>query len=208
MTLEQLNTLPEDEALAVFRDCCAADAWARPMVAARPYHSAEALHGTARALWPNLHEADWLVAFEAHPKIGDIKSLKAKYASTEALASGEQAGARVAPDAVLQRLKDGNEAYLHKFGFIFIVCATGKSAEQMLELLEQRLPNSREQELRIAAEERIAIKGRQRQIFSQAAWQIRVGDKRASKGHSIGIAAVDSGVGHVWCVTTCDEDRP
>lgn len=92
MTLEQLNTLPEDEALAVFRDCCAADAWARPMVAARPYHSAEALHGTARALWPNLHEADWLVAFEAHPKIGDIKSLKAKYASTEALASGEQAG--------------------------------------------------------------------------------------------------------------------
>ena len=97
------------------------------------------------------------MAFEAHPKIGDIKSLKAKYASTEALASGEQAGARVAPEAVLQRLKDGNDAYLHKFGFIFIVCATGKSAEQMLELLEQRLPNSREQELRIAAEEQAKI---------------------------------------------------
>ena len=157
MTLEQLNTLPEDEALAVFRDCCAADAWARPMVVARPYHSAEALHGTARALWPNLHEADWLVAFEAHPKIGDIMSLKAKYASTEALASGEQAGARVAPDEILQRLKDGNDAYFDKFGFIFIVCATGKSAEQMLELLEQRLPNSREQEIRIAAEEQAKI---------------------------------------------------
>ncbi|MGI3129043.1 2-oxo-4-hydroxy-4-carboxy-5-ureidoimidazoline decarboxylase [Halopseudomonas pachastrellae] len=157
MTLEHLNTLPEYEALTVFRDCCAADAWARPMVAARPYQSAEALHGTARALWPNLHEADWLVAFEAHPKIGDIKSLKAKYASTEALASGEQAGARIASDAVLQRLKEGNDAYFDKFGFIFIVCATGKSAEEMLELLEQRLPNSREQEIRIAAEEQAKI---------------------------------------------------
>ena len=157
MTLEHLNTLPLDEALTIFRDCCAADAWARPMVTARPFPSAEALHGTARALWPSLLEADWLVAFEAHPKIGDIKSLKAKYASTEALASGEQAGARIASDAVLQRLKDGNDAYFDKFGFIFIVCATGKSAEEMLELLEQRLPNSREQEMRIAAEEQAKI---------------------------------------------------
>jgi len=157
MTLEALNNLPEAEALTVFRDCCAADAWAQPMVDSRPYASAEALHGTARALWPNLHETDWLAAFEAHPKIGDIKSLKAKYASTEAMASGEQSGARVAPDAVLQRLKDGNDAYLKKFGFIFIVCATGKSAEQMLQLLEQRLPNTREEEIRIAAAEQAKI---------------------------------------------------
>lgn len=157
MSLEELNKLPAAQALTLFRDCCAADAWAHPMVESRPYGSAEALHGTARALWPNLHETDWLVAFEAHPKIGDIKSLKAKYASTEALASGEQSGARVAPDEVLQRLKDGNYAYLDKFGFIFIVCATGKSAEQMLALLEERLPHTREEELRIAAAEQAKI---------------------------------------------------
>ena len=149
MSLEELNKLPAAQALTLFRDCCAADAWAHPMVESRPYGSAEALHGTARALWPNLHETD--------PKIGDIKSLKAKYASTEALASGEQSGARVAPDEVLQRLKDGNDAYLDKFGFIFIVCATGKSAEQMLALLEERLPHTREEELRIAAVEQAKI---------------------------------------------------
>ncbi|MEH6497839.1 MAG: 2-oxo-4-hydroxy-4-carboxy-5-ureidoimidazoline decarboxylase [Pseudoalteromonas distincta] len=157
MTLEQLNQLPEAEAATLMRDCCAAEVWVRGMVGARPFASREALHGTARALWPSLMESDWLAAFEAHPKIGDIKSLKARYASTEAMASGEQAGARIAPEAVLQKLKDGNDAYYARFGFIFIVCATGKSAEQMLELLEARLPNERAEEIRIAAAEQAKI---------------------------------------------------
>lgn len=157
MTLDELNQLPADEALGLFRDCCAADAWAWPMVELRPYTSRESLHGTARALWPTLMEVDWLTAFEAHPKIGDIKSLKAKYASTEALASGEQSGAHSAAQDVLERLQAGNRAYEQKFGFIFIVCATGKTAEEMLALLEARLPNSRDKEIRIAAEEQAKI---------------------------------------------------
>ena len=157
MTLKQLNQMPEAEAMSLMRDCCAAEAWVRGMVGARPFSSSEALHGTARALWPSLMESDWLAAFEAHPKIGDIKSLKARYASTEAMASGEQAGARIAPEAVLQQLKDGNDAYYARFGFIFMVCATGKSAEQMLELLEARLPNQRAEEIRIAAAEQAKI---------------------------------------------------
>ncbi|KAA0694137.1 2-oxo-4-hydroxy-4-carboxy-5-ureidoimidazoline decarboxylase [Halopseudomonas laoshanensis] len=157
MTLEQFNQMPEAEAETLMRDCCAAEAWVRGMVGARPFASPEALHGSARALWPSLMESDWLAAFEAHPKIGDIKSLKARYASTEAMASGEQAGARVASEAVLHRLKEGNDAYYAKFGFIFIVCATGKSAEQMLELLEARLPNERAEEIRIAAAEQAKI---------------------------------------------------
>jgi 2-oxo-4-hydroxy-4-carboxy-5-ureidoimidazoline decarboxylase len=157
MTLEDINQLPEGQAHTLMRDCCAAEAWVRGMVGARPFASPEALHGTARALWPGLMESDWLAAFEAHPKIGDINSLKARYASTEAMASGEQAGASVACEAVFQRLKDGNEAYFDTFGFIFIVCATGKSAVEMLELLEARLTNERAEEIRVAAAEQAKI---------------------------------------------------
>lgn len=157
MSLEELNALPRDQAEARFRDCCAAGPWVQGMVDNRPYPSREALFERSDRLWPALTEADWLQAFEAHPKIGDVDSLRKKYASSKALASGEQAGARQAPEAVLQRLKTGNDAYLAKFGFIFIVCATGKSAEEMLELLEARLPNTREQEIRNAAREQAKI---------------------------------------------------
>jgi len=95
-----------------------------------------------------------LEAFSGHPQIGDLEALRNRYAER---AHAEQGQVLSAPDETLAELKDMNEAYLERHGFIFIVCATGKSAEQMLELLEQRLPNSREQELRIAAEEQAKI---------------------------------------------------
>ncbi|WP_328187234.1 2-oxo-4-hydroxy-4-carboxy-5-ureidoimidazoline decarboxylase [Marinobacter sp. OP 3.4] len=157
MSLEELNTLPRDQAEARFRDCCAARPWVQGMVDNRPYASRKAMMEQSQRLWPTLTESDWLQAFEAHPKIGDVDSLRRKYASTKALASGEQAGARQAPEAVLRRLKADNDAYQQKFGFIFIVCATGKSAEEMLELLEARLPNTREQEIANAAREQAKI---------------------------------------------------
>lgn len=127
------------------------------MVAGRPYRDLDHLLGHSRSLWPDLTEADWLQAFSAHPRIGDINSLREKYASTRSLASSEQAGAREAEESVLERLREGNDRYLERYGFIFIVCATGKSASEMLELLEQRLGNSREQEIRNAAQEQIRI---------------------------------------------------
>lgn len=157
MTLQDINELPREQALALFHDCCAAQVWAEAMTDRRPYASTEALHAAARELWPTLTEADWLAAFEAHPKIGDMQSLKARYASTAALASGEQSGAREASEDVLVRLQAGNDAYQAKFGFIFIVCATGKSAEEMLALLESRLPNPRDTEMQIAAAEQAKI---------------------------------------------------
>lgn len=157
MTIETLNALPPEEAEARFRDCCAANHWIQGMLDARPYGSAEALFARSKALWPELTEQDWLDAFEAHPKIGDVNSLRAKYANTKAMASGEQAGASVASEDVLQRLKAGNDAYLAKFGFIFIICASGKSASEMLELLEARLSNSRSEELENAAKEQAKI---------------------------------------------------
>ncbi|MGP9822391.1 2-oxo-4-hydroxy-4-carboxy-5-ureidoimidazoline decarboxylase [Salinarimonas sp. NSM] len=157
MTLEQLNRLPAEQAARHFQDCCAAQPWIDGMVAGRPYANRQALLARSQALWPTLTEADWLQAFEAHPQIGDVDSLKKKYASTKALASGEQAGAREASDEILQCLKAGNDAYLNTFGFIFIVCATGKSAAEMLALLEDRLPNSRDEEIRNAAREQAKI---------------------------------------------------
>lgn len=157
MTLDELNALPEEQAAACFRDCCAAERWVEGMVAGRPYADAGALFARCRSLWPQLTEQDWLDAFEAHPQIGDIDSLRAKYANTRAMASGEQAGATGAPEAVLQRLKAGNDAYLDRFGFIFIVCASGKSAAEMLAMLEARLTNTRAEEIANAAREQARI---------------------------------------------------
>jgi len=157
MTAETLNTLPRDEAETQLRNCCAAEVWVQGMLQGLPYHDQEALISQSRKLWPTLSEQDWLQAFTAHPKIGDIDSLRAKYASTRAMASGEQAGARQAPEEILQRLKTGNDNYLEKFGFIFIVCATGKSAAEMLELLETRLTRTRAQEIETAAAEQAKI---------------------------------------------------
>ncbi|MGP4843016.1 2-oxo-4-hydroxy-4-carboxy-5-ureidoimidazoline decarboxylase [Marinobacter sp. 1Y8] len=157
MSLESLNRMSEAEACATLQTCCAADRWISAMVAARPFASSEALHAQAKMLWPTLTDDDWLQAFDAHPKIGDVTSLKKKYANTHNLASGEQSSTAVANETVLQRLKDGNDAYADKFGFIFIVCATGKSADEMLALLEARLPNTRPQEIENAAREQAKI---------------------------------------------------
>ena len=156
-TLAALNHLPETEAYTAFENCCCASAWVTAMVKSRPFASLEQLQQEALKIWNSLGENDFLEAFEGHPKIGDVSSLKAKYAHTKALASGEQSSVQVADDEVLEALARGNQAYEQKFGFIFIVCATGKSAAEMLALLEARLPNERADELRIAAEQQSQI---------------------------------------------------
>jgi 2-oxo-4-hydroxy-4-carboxy-5-ureidoimidazoline decarboxylase len=111
----------------------------------------------ARNEWFGLTERDWLEAFSHHPKIGDRASLAARFPATHDLSAKEQSGVGSAQDDVITALAEGNEAYLERFGFIFIVCATGKSAEEMLALLRQRLGNERAAELRIAAEEQAKI---------------------------------------------------
>jgi 2-oxo-4-hydroxy-4-carboxy-5-ureidoimidazoline decarboxylase len=111
----------------------------------------------AEEQWYECTEADWLEAFTHHPKIGDIDSLKKKFASTATWAAGEQSGAAAASQKVLEDLAKGNDDYEKKFGFIFIVCATGKTAEEMLQLLQDRLPNKKEDELKIAMDEQNKI---------------------------------------------------
>ncbi len=104
-----------------------------------------------------LAPADWLEAFAAHPKIGDRDALRAKFAATAAWSAIEQAGVDGAPEEVLDALADANDRYHERFGYIFIVCATGKTAEEMLALIRERLSNDPEVELRTAAAEQAKI---------------------------------------------------
>jgi 2-oxo-4-hydroxy-4-carboxy-5-ureidoimidazoline decarboxylase len=158
MNLEQLNTLNTEQATHMFMQCCTSSTWVNVMVQARPFASQQVLEQQADLAWQGLAEADYLEAFEGHPKIGDVSSLRAKYANTKELAGNEQGLVKEADEDVLNLLAQGNTDYEAKFGFIFIVCATGKSAQQMSDLLQARLPNNRAQELVNAAEE-------QRKIF-------------------------------------------
>jgi 2-oxo-4-hydroxy-4-carboxy-5-ureidoimidazoline decarboxylase len=157
MTLDELNGLDRDTAAAELTKCCGARAWVEGMLAERPYASAEALHEASDRVDAGLGREAWLEAFTHHPKIGDIGSLRAKFANTKAWASGEQSGTESASEETLQGLADGNAAYESRFGYIFIVCATGKSADEMLGLLNARLGTDPDTELRIAAGEQSKI---------------------------------------------------
>ena len=158
MSIEGINQADTEAAGHMFRQCCTSEIWIARMVDNRPYRSAEELRSAADENWENLADKDYLQAFDGHPKIGDVGSLKAKYANTKELAAGEQSAVNEANEQTIMALANGNSAYEKKFGFIFIVCATGKSAAEMLALLEARMPNTREQELMNAAQQ-------QRKIF-------------------------------------------
>lgn len=153
-----LDTMSPEEAREALARCCGAQRWVRGMLERRPFGGVEALMHAADEVWASMEEADLLEAFAHHPRIGaDIDELKKRFASTSSWASGEQAGARGAAEETLRALRDGNVAYEARFGFIFIVCATGKSAEEMLALLNERLDNDLAEELRIAAAEQAKI---------------------------------------------------
>jgi len=155
--LSDLNALGEQEATELFFQCCASDAWVSRMLATLPYASREILLDTACSSWLGLSEQDYLQAFDGHPRIGDVQSLKEKYKNTQHLASHEQAGVKGAGEEIIIELADLNTRYENKFGFIFIVCASGKSAAQMLALLKSRLYNNRNDELVNAIEEQKKI---------------------------------------------------
>jgi 2-oxo-4-hydroxy-4-carboxy-5-ureidoimidazoline decarboxylase len=111
----------------------------------------------AEQIWSECDQSDWREAFSQHPKIGDMESLREKFASTADWASGEQSAVQSASPEVIAALAEGNRTYEEKFGYIFIVCATGKTAEEILVLLRSRLPNRPEVEIQIAAQEQLKI---------------------------------------------------
>lgn len=157
MTLSELNNLSNEQRKESLRKCCGAEAWVEEMNGAFPFSNKEALLQKADDVWNHLNEDDWLEAFSHHPKIGDVASLKEKFANTAKWAAGEQASVQQASQQTLEELAKGNSDYEAKFGYIFIVCATGKSADEMLQLLKARLPNKKEDEIKLAAAEQAKI---------------------------------------------------
>ena len=155
--VDRLNALDEAEAAALLRRCCGSEQWVKLMNMLRPHGSVRNLLGTADVIWARLDEPDRLDAYAAHPEIGDLAALRAKFASTAAWAENEQAGTAGADDATLQALAEGNAVYKAIFGHIFIVCATGKTAAEMLDLLETRLGNDPATESKVAAAEQAKI---------------------------------------------------
>lgn len=127
------------------------------MADSRPFEMLENLFETAEQTWFALSTADHLEAFAAHPKIGSTKPAASQKKQAADWSAGEQSGVSDAGDDVKQQLADANRLYEEKFGFIFIVCATGKSADEMLAVCRARTRNSVETELKLAAIEQWKI---------------------------------------------------
>jgi 2-oxo-4-hydroxy-4-carboxy-5-ureidoimidazoline decarboxylase len=156
------NNAGEGAALESMLACCSARRWAQAMVELRPFSGIEALSLTADQVWGAMEEEDWLEAFAGHPRIGERKTPAAATQSA-AWSQQEQSSTATAANQVLSELAAANLLYEQRFGFTYIVCATGKNAEEMLGILRLRLSHDRTSELRDAAEQ-------QRQIM-----QIRLG---------------------------------
>ncbi|MCY1047630.1 2-oxo-4-hydroxy-4-carboxy-5-ureidoimidazoline decarboxylase [Corallococcus sp. bb12-1] len=155
--LERLNTATTEDATQALTRCCGSRRWVEAMLAVRPFRDAEHLYAEAATAWEHTGPEDWKEAFTHHPRIGDVSKLREKYASTAQWSSQEQQGVAAADERVLEALAQGNRDYEARYGFIFLVCATGKSAAEMLALLQGRMNNTSDAELRIAAAEHAKI---------------------------------------------------
>ncbi|HBJ37189.1 MAG TPA: 2-oxo-4-hydroxy-4-carboxy-5-ureidoimidazoline decarboxylase [Planctomycetaceae bacterium] len=155
--VDSLGQLTDQELSRVLSRCCSSTAWVDRVVAQRPYADGIDLHVAADRAFNALSEPDWLEAFAGHPKIGDIDQLRIKFGGDKLWSKTEQSQIARADERTLASLVQQNGAYERKFGFIFIVCATGKSAEQMCDLLNTRLGNDRQTEIGNASAEQRKI---------------------------------------------------
>jgi OHCU decarboxylase len=156
-SVTRLNQLSADLAEAEFLKCCGSTRWAKLMTEARPFANFVELSSTADKIWSSLDEKDWLEAFRAHPKIGERKAAAAQSHQAANWSAQEQSQAQQAGAETKEAIAEGNRVYEDRFGFIFIICATGKSAEQILSSLKERLVHDVETEMPIAAEEQQKI---------------------------------------------------
>ncbi len=157
MTLDQLNSLTSVAADEEFLKCCGSMHWARRMSDARPFGDLGHLIKEADRVWRSLTEQDWLEAFRAHPKIGERKAAAIQSQQAASWSAHEQSQAQQAADETKAAIAEGNRIYEDRFGFIFIICASGKTAHEILKSLNQRLANDAATEMRIAAEEQRKI---------------------------------------------------
>jgi len=157
LTLAQLDTMPEAEAAFKLAACCGSSKWVSGMVARRPFHTREKLLTAADEVSLTLHPTDWLEAFEHHPRIGEKKAGAMVSVTAADWSSGEQSASSRTSEDTRAALIDANAEYEKKFGFIFIICANGRSAQEILAALRERLTNEPDAEIFIAAREQQQI---------------------------------------------------
>ena len=155
--LARWNSMTSEKAVREILPCCGSHGWARAMAVRRPIRTEVDLLAACDAVWKGLPVSDWLEAFQSHPRIGDSKTPSGASAQSAAWSRTEQQKVGTASDPVKVALTEGNRAYEQRFGRIFIVCATGKSAQEILEILERRLRNDDKTELLEAAEQQRQI---------------------------------------------------
>lgn len=155
--LARWNTLPLEEAAREILPCCGSQGWAREMALRRPVRDEAALLAASDEVWKNLPRPDWLEAFRSHPRIGESGGPATNPQQSAVWSRTEQQKVRAADDEVKLALAEGNHAYEKRFHRIFIVCATGKSGPEILEILRRRLQNDDKTELREAAEQQRQI---------------------------------------------------
>jgi len=156
-SIERLNDLSALDATAEFLKCCGATKWAQKMAAARPFVTEQELFARADDISSSLEDEDWLEAFRAHPKIGEKKAATVQSQQEQKWSAQEQSGVSAASESTIAQLAARNREYQDRFGFIFIVCASGKSPDEMLAILNSRIDNNPRTELRIASEEQRKI---------------------------------------------------
>ena len=153
----RINSLSAEQSDAEFRKCCGSRRWATKMTAERPFENVEEMVAAADRIWWSLESTDWVEAFDSHPRIGERKPVAAVASESLRWSETEQSGTRHSTQQTRDELTELNRRYQEKFGFIYIVCATGKSAEEMLAILRDRVDNDRATELRNAATEQAKI---------------------------------------------------
>ena len=158
ITLNILNSLSEKETRTHLEKCCVSKTWISNMVESRPFSSEEDVIKKAASIWYNdCSLDDFKQAFTGHPKIGDVESLREKFANTKEWANNEQAKVAEANTSTIEALAKTNKTYKDKFGYIFIVSASGKSAEEMLAIINERLHHNKEDEIYVAMNEQHKI---------------------------------------------------
>lgn len=155
--LQFLNTLIQEDAEAELRKCCGSEAWVRKMAERRPFRSPAELYEAADEVWKGLRPEDWLEAFRSHPRIGEREAARPQHERARQWSNDEQSGVRGASEDTLAALAEANRRYEATFGFVFLICATGKSAEEMLASATTRLQNAPAEELGVAAEQQRQI---------------------------------------------------
>ncbi len=156
-TVAELDTMTPARAAQLLADCCGSSRWVAAMIGRRPFGSSEGVYAAADEIWRSLGPDDWREAFAHHPRIGEQRSAAQQSERGAAWAAGEQSGVERAAGDTRQALAEVNREYEQRFGYICIVCATGKTADELLAAARERLHNDPGAELQVAAEEQRRI---------------------------------------------------